>query len=145
MSGTPRDRRGFKAVAAAILFSGAAVAYSGIPRLGLRPPVIITAAFIFAVAIALAWIAAFCKTLVILENAMIIPFISTNFKPRASLPLSEISEIRLNTEVTGFKPDVEIITTRGKTVKIPKTLLTNWRDFYRVLTEDLRGKVRVTP
>lgn len=143
VSGTARERRAGKAVAIAILLSGACVAYSGIPKLGLRPPVVITAAFMFSIAIFLAWITAFCKSLVILDDAVILPILPTNLKPRMVVPFSEISEIRLNTGAATFKPDVEVITARGKTFKVPKTFLTNWDELYRVLTEDLKAKIRV--
>lgn len=145
VSGTAKDRKMAKVMGIVILVSGGAVAYSGIPRLGLRPPVIITAAFFFSIAIILAWVVAFCKNLIILDDAMVLPAFTMGLRPRTRIPFSKISEIRLNTGSAAFKTDVELILIRGKAIKIPKMFFTNWDEFYKTLIEDLKGKVRVVP
>ena len=79
----------------------------------------------------------------ILEDGLIIPTAATSLRPRTFIPFSEISEIRLNTGAKEFTTDVEIQMVRGKAEKLSKVWLTNWEEFYRVLTEDLKGKIQV--
>ena len=79
----------------------------------------------------------------ILEDGLIIPTATTSLRPRTFIPFSEISEIRLNTGAREFSMDIEIQTIHGKVEKLSKAWLTNWEEFYKGLTEDLKQKVRV--
>ena len=82
------------------------------------------------------------RGVILFEDGMIIPAAS-GLRLATFIPFSEISEIRLNTGAKGFAMDVEIQMDRGKMEKLSKAWLTNWDEFYRVLTEDLKGKVKV--
>jgi hypothetical protein len=74
-------------------------------------------------------------------DGILVPTARTSMK--RFIPFSRISEIRLNVGPEGHHPDVEIQTVEGKVEVISKMWLKNWEDFYRVMTQDLRGKVRV--
>lgn len=91
----------------------------------------------------LAWTIAIARGLSIYEWGIVVPTNPLCITSGRVLRFSEISEIRLNTGPKGFKTNLEVATTRGKTLSIPKGSLTNWDEFYRILTEDLKGKVRV--
>jgi len=79
----------------------------------------------------------------IFEDGLIIPTAATSLRPRTFIPFSQISEIRLNTGAREFSMDIEIRAIHGKVEKLSKAWLTNWDEFYRVLTEDLKGRIRV--
>ena len=56
---------------------------------------------------------------------------------------SDIVEIKLNGGPEATKKDIEIQTIRGKAERLPKPWIIRWDEFHRVLTEDLKGKIRV--
>lgn len=56
---------------------------------------------------------------------------------------SKVSEIKLNTQQEIFVPEIEIILKDGCTLKYPKTQIHDWKEFYRVMLEELKGKVKV--
>ncbi|MDI6641987.1 MAG: hypothetical protein QME68_06735 [Elusimicrobiota bacterium] len=56
---------------------------------------------------------------------------------------SNISEIRLNTQEEQFIPKIEIKLKDGTTLKYPKTQIHDWKEFHRVMLEDLKGRVKV--
>lgn len=82
------------------------------------------------------------KDLRIYENGVTIPTPFSGFFSKF-IPFRKISGIRLITEQGRPNPNIVIETADKKEVRYPKSYLSNWDEFYRVLTEDLRGKVRV--
>jgi len=79
----------------------------------------------------------------ILEDGLIIPTAATSLRLATFIPFSEISEIRLNVGPETHHMDIEIQTIQGKVERFSKAWLKNWDEFYRVLTEDLKGKIEV--
>lgn len=77
----------------------------------------------------------------VFTNGILVP--TGNMGLRRFIPFSNISEIRLNVGPETHHMDIEIQTIQGKVERFSKACLKNWDEFYRVLTEDLKNKVRV--
>lgn len=78
----------------------------------------------------------------IFSDSMIIP--SANTGLRKLIPFSRVSEIRLNTGPSGQHPNIEVQTIDGKVERVGKHWVSaSWEEFYRVMTKDLKDKVKV--
>lgn len=79
------------------------------------------------------------KELCIYENGILIPY----GLGRKFFFFSAISQIKLNTARECFTPEIEIILRNGEVKKYKKTLIHNWKDFYKTMLFKIADKVKI--
>ncbi|UCE36716.1 MAG: hypothetical protein JSW00_14545 [Thermoplasmata archaeon] len=79
------------------------------------------------------------KELCIYENGILIPYGLT----RKFLKFSVISKIKLNTTSQSFVPEIDIVLDERDVVKYKKTLIHEWKAFYKTMLFGVADKVQV--